>query len=239
MAPGGDRASANHPQDAATARVRDATRPWGRRDPDLSGLLPEPRFPPGLAQSPDRLPAPPRAPSGGNASSAARKPGSERERGSERAQEIRRAHQGPLLTCRKGPRTRPATAAILPVSSTRGRMTTQKRRRPRPAQPMVGRDTFRSRLCSAKPIENGNWRPAFLSKPIARQYFRNPAPQALAGRDLWPRLCIRSQRPVLTPASPAHLANPGPAEVRRGCCSSLTWCTGENFADCSPWLSCT
>lgn len=145
-----------------------------------------PGFPPGLAQSPDRLPAPPRAPSGGNASSAARKPGSERERGSERAQGIRRVHQGPLLTCRKGPRTRPATAAILPVSSTRSRMTTQKRRRPRPAQPMVGRDTFRSRLCSAKPIENVNWRPAFLSKPIAGQYFKSPAPRLWQGETYGP-----------------------------------------------------
>lgn len=116
----------------------------------------DPALPPGLARRRDRLPAPPRAPSGENVSSAARKPGREREKGSERVQGLRRARQGPLPTCRKGPRTRPATAAILPVSSTRRRMTTQKRRRPRLAQPIVGRDTFRAHLCSVKPIESAN-----------------------------------------------------------------------------------
>jgi hypothetical protein len=45
MAPGEDRGSANHPQDAAAVRVQDATWPWGRHDPDLSGLLPGPRAP--------------------------------------------------------------------------------------------------------------------------------------------------------------------------------------------------
>lgn len=51
---------------------------------------------------------------------------------------------------------------------------------------MVGRDTFRSRLCSAKPIQNGNWRPAFLRKPIARQYFRSPSPRLWQGETYGP-----------------------------------------------------
>lgn len=62
--------------------------------------------------------------------------------------------RGPLPTCRRGPRTMPATAAILPVSSTCRLMTTQKRRRPVLAQPMVGRDDSRARLRRAKPIES-------------------------------------------------------------------------------------
>lgn len=141
-------------------RQRESSPRLGRRQgprcpPAHSGLPGNWGPPPSLAQRRRRpLPAVPRAPSGENASSAARKPGREREGGSGRARGRPRGCRGLRPTCRKGPRTKPTTTAILPVSSTGGLMTTQKRRKPGLAQPMVGRDDLRARLRPEKPIES-------------------------------------------------------------------------------------
>lgn len=142
----------------STTPTRDATvgRPKARGQPPRSapthhgaGATPA-SAPPRHGRHPGQLPVAPLAPSGESVSSGARRPGGERERtlrGDAGWGGVAQRHgaRAPLPTCSRGLRTRPDTAAILTVSSSGRRMTTQPGRRgasprlPRRHGPMAGR----------------------------------------------------------------------------------------------------